>query len=423
MEKEHKYPIPELLSPAGNFEKLKYALMYGADAVYLAGQCFGMRSAAGNFTDEELYEAVKLAHSLGKKIYITVNTMPRSSEMPLLEAYLEKLNDIRPDALIVADLGVLSLCKKRISGIDIHVSTQGAVTNYESCLMWHELGASRVVLARELSLNEIIEIKQRIPKTLEIETFVHGAMCVSVSGRCLLSEYYVDRDANRGSCAQPCRWIYEFSEVKRPDDVLTGEVHPDGTYIFGSKDMCLIENVRELCDAGISSFKIEGRMKSSYYTAVVTNAYRIALDSEYGLRETNEGAEELKNALVRELDSVSHREYCTGYYFSHPMEEPHLASAPGYMRETSYMAAVESYDPATNTALCTQKNKMYTGQKAEVLSPGKTGRSFVIGEMRNAEGEIIESTPHPQMPFTMTAPFELKHGDIIRACAPDDPEI
>jgi len=414
----HNAPIPELLSPAGNPEKLKYALLYGADAVYLAGRSFGMRSAAGNFSDEELYDAVKLAHSLGKKIYVTVNTMPRSTELPLLEEYLEKLNDIKPDALIVADLGVMSMCLKRTTGIELHVSTQGAVTNYESCRMWHDLGAQRVVLARELSLDEIADIRSKTPSTLQLETFVHGAMCVSVSGRCLLSEYYVDRDANRGSCAQPCRWIYEFSEVKRPNDILTGEVHKEGTYIFGSKDMCLIEHIPELCKAGISSFKIEGRMKSSYYTAVVTNAYRIAMDHHFGIRE-DISSEELNALLVRELDSVSHREYCTGYYFHHPMEEPQLTSVPGYMRETSYMAAVEDYDPETNMALCTQKNKMRCGERAEILSPGKTGRGFIIGEMFDSEGVPITETPHPQMSFSLKAPFELKRGDIIRAVAAD----
>lgn len=274
--------IPELLSPCGNFEKMEAALLYGADAVYLAGKRFGMRSAADNFTDGELAAAVGRVHEAGKRIYVTVNIMPRTSEYAALEEYLRFLGKIGADAVIVSDIGVCALAKKACPGVEIHISTQASAVSAQACRAWYELGASRVVLARELTLADIREIRENIPDRLELECFVHGSMCIAYSGRCLLSQYYVGRDANRGACAQPCRWEYtsaSFSEVKRPDDVLTAEEFSDGTYIMSSRDTCMIEHIPELCRAGIDSLKIEGRMKSAYYTAVTANAYRMALDS------------------------------------------------------------------------------------------------------------------------------------------------
>lgn len=398
---------PEILSPAGNFEKLKFASLYGADAVYFAGERFGMRAMADNFTVDEIKSACDLLHRDGKKGYLTLNTMPRSSELSALEEYLEKIDSTGVDAVIVADLGVFELVRKRLQSAEIHISTQGANMNYASCRMWHDLGASRVVLARELSLEDIAEIRAKTPRELELEAFVHGAMCVSISGRCLLSEYYTGRDANRGACAQPCRWIYNFAEEKRPDDLLTAELHPEGTYIFGSKDMNLIEHIPELVSAGIDSLKIEGRMKSAYYTAVVTNAYRMALDSYFDGRELDE-------RLCRELDSVSHREYCTGYFFTNPHESSNLASTSGYQREKAFLATVEEYDEATKMALCRQRNKMCRGDSVELLTPGEVGKPMTVGALYNEKRESIDSTPHAQMLFWAEMPFDVKAGDVIR---------
>ncbi len=402
---------PELLSPAGNLEKLKFAIDYGADAVYLALDRFGMRAAAGNFTAKDMEEGLRYAHGKGKKAYLALNTMPNNGEIDFLPEFLRQISHTPPDAFIVADMGVFAVCKKILPAVELHISTQGANMNYLSCRMWHDMGASRIVLSRELSLEEIAEIRAKTPDTLALEAFVHGAMCVSVSGRCLLSEYYVDRDANRGMCAQPCRWIYRFSEEKRPNDLLTGEVHPEGTYLFGSKDMKLIEHIPSLAKAGIDSFKIEGRMKSAYYAAVITNAYRTAIDSYFDAPEKYQFDERL-NA---ELDSVSHREYCTGYYFDHPMLNPHLASEPGYIREKAFLATVNEYDGNTGLALCFQKNKMNSGDTLQLLSPGKTGVDFVCGKLYDTDMNEISSTPHPQMLFYLKMPFDVKPGDIIRA--------
>ncbi|MBR5460229.1 MAG: U32 family peptidase [Clostridia bacterium] len=398
---------PEILSPAGNFEKLKFASLYGADAVYFAGERFGMRAMADNFTVDEIKSACDLLHQDGKKGYLTLNTMPRSSELSDLEEYLEKIDSTGVDAVIIADFGVFELVRRKLKNTEIHISTQGANMNYASCRMWHDLGASRVVLARELSLDDIAEIRAKTPKTLELEAFVHGAMCVSISGRCLLSEYYTGRDANRGACAQPCRWIYNFAEEKRPEDVLTAELHPEGTYIFGSKDMNLIEHIPELVSAGIDSLKIEGRMKSAYYTAVVTNAYRMALDSYFDGRELDE-------RLCRELDSVSHREYCTGYFFTNPHDSSNLATTSGYQREKAFLATVEEYDESTKMALCRQRNKMCSGDSVELLTPGEVGKPMTVGALYNEKRESIDSTPHAQMLFWAQMPFDVKAGDVIR---------
>ena len=403
-----KVKIPELLSPAGNLEKLRAALYFGADAVYLAGKSFGMRAAAGNFTENEMQTGIEEAHSKGKKCFVAVNSMPRSDEFQALERYLHQLKELQPDALITADLGVFSLCRKILPEIPIHISTQAGNVNLESCRMWYELGAKRVVLARELTLSEIAEICAKKPKELEIEVFIHGAMCVSFSGRCLLSEYYTGRDANRGACTQPCRWTYRFHEEKRPDDVLSCEIHPEGSYIFGSKDLCMIEGVRDLIDAGIDSFKIEGRMKSAYYAAVVTNAYRIALDAAFSGKQIDIGL------LKRELNSVSHREYDTGFFYQKPMEESKIAADPGYIGEKSYLAAVLSYDEKTRTARCIQRNKFSCGDIVEVITPGKTGTRMIAEEMKDECGADIDSCSHPQMIFDLKIPFPVHQGDLIR---------
>ena len=320
---------PELLSPAGNFEKLKAALLYGADAVYLAGKRFGMRSAADNFTDEELFDAVAYTHERGKKIYLTLNTMPHGYEYPALRDFLNSIKRAGLDALIVADLGVMALAKEILPDTEIHISTQASIVSPEAARAYAALGAKRLVLARELTLDEIKAIRAGLDDSIELEAFIHGSMCVSYSGRCMLSNSLTGRDANRGACAQPCRWGYTITEEKRPESPYPIEENELGTFIMSSKDMCTIEIIPELINAGIASFKIEGRMKSAYYTAVVTNAYRMAIDAY--IRDPEAYAYDPR--LMRELESVSHREYCTGFYLDSPMENPQMSTINGYIRE------------------------------------------------------------------------------------------
>ncbi len=401
--------LPELLSPAGNPEKLEAAIRFGANAVYLSGTRFGMRAAADNFQYDDLKNAIQYCHQFEKKVYITVNVMPRHHEFPALEGYLEELGELKPDGVIVADLGVFSLCCKKIPDIPIHISTQAATVNAYSCLKWFEMGAKRIVLARELSFSDIAAIRSAVPDECELEAFIHGSMCVSFSGRCMLSEFYTGRDANRGACTQPCRWQYRFAEEKRPNDILTAEIHPEGTYIFGSKDLCMIDYVKQLSECGISSLKIEGRMKSAYYTAVVTNAYRIAL-SEYKNNCTGKSIE----LLHRELESVSHREYCTGYYFDEAMKNCQFADTTGYLGEKSYLCSVEEYDEKRGLAKCKQRNKFHVGDICEYITPGKCGEPLTILQMLDEFGNEISSCPHPQQIFYIKTDKKLSSGDLIR---------
>ncbi len=406
----------ELLSPAGNFEKMRAAFLYGADAVYLASQKFGMRAAAQNFSDKELSDAIDYAHSIGKRVYVAINVMPRGYEYKELRAYLRLLRKDPPDALIVADIGVFYEVKEILPDIEIHISTQASACSAAACTAWYRLGAKRVVLARELTLDEVKEIRRNTPKRLELEAFVHGSMCVSYSGRCLLSNHYTGRDANRGACAQPCRWDYvprtlDFSEVKRPDDILRAEEDMRGTYIMSSRDMCTIEHIPALMECGIDSFKIEGRMKSAYYASVVTNAYRMAMDNY--IKNGAEGYE-YDPAWLRELESVSHREYCTGYWFDNAMENAQLCEQQGYIREKAYIATAVSYDAQSGMACFVQRNKVCTGEDVELISPGKCGRGFNVGQLYSEQGEPIGSAPHPAMHFWIKVPFEVEAGDIIR---------
>ena len=404
---------PEILSPAGNFEKMKAAILYGADAVYLSGQIFGMRAAADNFTLDQLKEACEYAHQRGVKVYLTVNTMPREGEYGLLKEYFEALKDIPVDALIIADIGVFMLAKEMLPDIEIHISTQANSVSSADCIAWHKLGAKRIVLARELTLEEIKNIRAAIPEEIELECFIHGSMCISYSGRCLLSGNIIGRDGNRGMCAQPCRWNYtikgyEITEEKRPEISYPLEEVNGETFIMASRDTCTIENIPELVEAGINSFKIEGRMKSAYYTAVVTNTYKMALDSYFS------GEYKYNPLWYRELESVSHRAYATGYYFSDPHIDANLAENNGYMKEKAYLAVAISYDKETETAVFTQRNKMKLGDNIELLTPGKVGVPITVGEMRDENGELIEATSHPYMKFSMKISVEVKEGDIIR---------
>lgn len=403
--------MAELLSPAGNFEKLKAAVRYGADAVYCAGQCFGMRASAGNFTPEELIEASQYLHGRGRRLYLTVNTMPHDSEYPRLREYLTFLREVNPDGLIAADLGVMAEIRDILPDVELHVSTQASVVSAAACRAYAALGASRIVLARELSLDQIRAIRENLPPEIALEAFIHGSMCISYSGRCMLSYALTGRDANHGACTQPCRWNYAIVEEKRPAEPMPIASGPEGTFILSSKDMCLIEHVPELVEAGIDSFKIEGRMKSAYYTAVVTNAYRMALDAY----AADPAAYRYDPAWLRELESVSHREYCTGYYFDDPAVTDHRATVPGYLREKAYLATVRDYDPATGIATFIQHNKAVRGDTVELLSPGQVGRSFTLDRIWNEDGEEIESTPHPLMVFRTKVPFPVSPDDILRA--------
>ncbi len=414
---------PELLSPAGNFEKLKAALLYGADAVYLAGQRFGMRSAADNFTTEELAEAVAYTHARGKKIYLTLNTMPRADEYPDLRAFLHAIASLGIDAVIVADLGVLATVKEILPQMELHVSTQASIVSPAAAKAYAALGAKRLVLARELNLEEIRAIRDALPPDIELEAFIHGSMCVSYSGRCMLSHHLTGRDANRGACTQPCRWNYTVTEEKRPDMPLPIEENEQGTFIMSSKDMCTLPIVPRLLASGIDSWKIEGRMKSAYYTAVVTGAYRMAIDcclsgSDY---------EALLPDLLTEVDSVSHREYCTGYYLDDPRGTAHLATFTGYIREKAYFATALEPDrlPLPDGLAITnhrgtlypfiQRNKVSVGDAAELISPHRIGLPFEITELYDAEGTPLLAAPHPSMKFFARVPFAVHPGDIMRA--------
>jgi len=387
----------ELLSPAGNFDKLKAAVLYGANAVYLAGNDFGMRAAADNFTVNEIYEAVRYAHERGVKVYLTVNTMPRSDEYKRLGEYLDSLDGSGIDAVIAADLGVIALIREHLPHVDIHVSTQASIVSAAVCKEYYKLGCRRAVLARELPLDEIREIVAVMPTDFEIETFVHGSMCVSYSGQCLLSEYFLGRDANRGKCAQPCRWDYEITQIDRREDKMTVTETEHGTFVMSSRDMRMVEHMGDLIDAGIKSFKIEGRMKSAYYAAVTTNCYRMAIDAYLA-------GKPFDPELLTELDSVSHREYSSGFYYG----KPGLCSEPGYIREKAYLAT------ALDSRRFIQRNKLSVGDKAELISPNKTGRPFIIGAMYDINGNPIESMPHPQTEFLMDVPFDVSAGDIVR---------
>ena len=413
--------MTELLSPAGNFEKLKAALLYGADAVYLAFNRFGMRSAADNFTLEELYEAAEYVHKRGKKLYLTLNTMPHSNEYPAIREFLESVKGAGLDAFIVADLGVLATVKEIIPDAEIHISTQTSIVSAETAKAYAALGAKRLVLARELTLEQIKEIRAALPEDIELEAFVHGSMCVSYSGRCMLSHHLTGRDANRGACTQPCRWNYKIVEEKRPDVPLPIEESELGTFIMSSKDMCTVHIIDRLIEAGINSFKIEGRMKSAYYTAVVTNAYRMAIDSYLADRD----GYYFDTRILDELDSVSHREYCTGYYLDSPIDEAQLASSTGYIREKAYFATALEND-AERLGLVTenengrlykfiQRNKVKLSDSAQIISPNKLGVQFEVNEMYGEDGTPIESAPPPSMIFYVRVPFEVSEGDIMRS--------
>ena len=393
----------ELLSPAGDMERLNMAVRYGADSVYLAGTAFGMRAFAGNFSPEELPEAVRLAHAHGVKVHVTVNTMPRNGEAAALPAYLEQLQDAGVDALILADLGAFTQAGKYAPKLARHISTQQSVANYECAAAWYDLGAERVVLARELSLPEIAEIRARTPKELQIETFGHGAMCVSYSGRCLLSNYMTGRDSNRGACAQPCRYQYALMEEKRPGEYFPVFEDEKGTYILNSQDMCMIDHLKELQEAGVDCIKIEGRAKSAYYAAIVTGAYRHCIDDVAAGRPVDP-------VWRDEVEHVSHRIYSTGFYFGYPGQ---YTEHSRYIRQWQVCAIVESCDPQGN-ALCSLRNKFRTGMELEAVGPDLRPFAFTVGEMADSGGAPLSEPKTPQMKFTLRLPQSVPPYTILR---------
>jgi putative protease len=393
----------ELLSPAGDMERLKMSVLYGADAVYLAGTDFGMRSFAGNFTPEELPVAVKFAHDHGVKVHVTVNTMPRNDEIVNLPPYLERLNDAGVDALIVADMGAFTLAGKYAPNCQRHISTQQSIANYECAQAWYDLGASRVVLARELNLEEIREIRRKVDPKLEIETFGHGAMCVSYSGRCLLSNYMTGRDSNRGACAQPCRYQYALVEEKRPGEYFPVYEDEKGTYILNSRDMCMIDHLGDLMDAGVDCIKIEGRAKSAYYAAIVTGAYRHCIDDIVAGRE-------IDPVWRDEVEHVSHRIYSTGFYYGQPGQ---YVENSRYIRQWQIVAKVESCDD-NGVAVCSLNNKFRVGDELEVVGPDLRPFPIVATNMTDADGNPIDEARTPQMKFTMQLPKPVPAMSMIR---------
>ncbi len=394
---------PELLAPAGDMERLRMAVLYGADAVYLAGTSFGMRAFAGNFTNDEMREAVRFAHDHGVRVHVTINTMPRNDEIIHLPAHLEHLQDAGVDALIVADMGAFTLAGKYAPRCERHISTQASIANYVTANAWYDLGAKRVILARELSLEEIRTIRENTPRELEIEAFVHGAMCVSYSGRCLLSNYMTGRDSNRGACAQPCRYQYYLMEEKRPGEYFPVFEDEKGTYIMNSRDMCMIDHVGDLLGVGLDSLKVEGRAKSAYYAAIVTNAYRHAIDA------AAEGLP-LDPVWRDEVDKVSHRHYATGFYYGQPGQ---YFDNSRYIREWQVVAIVTECDEEGNAVL-SLRNKFSAGDTVEVVGPDRKPVMFTAGTMQDGEGNILDEVHHPEMVFKMKLPCAVPAYSILR---------
>lgn len=395
----------ELLAPAGDWERLEMALAYGADAVYLAGNTFGMRSFAGNFSPEELRRAAKLCRERGVDLHVTCNTMPRNDEMARLPQWLELLEEAGVTAVILADVGVLALAKRYAPSVKIHISTQASIVNYQTATAWHDLGADRVILARELSLGEIAEIRAKTTNDLEIETFGHGAMCVSYSGRCLLSNYMTGRDANRGACAQPCRYQYALVEEKRPGEYFPVYEDEKGTYIMNSRDMCMIDHLPDLIRAGVDSIKIEGRAKSAYYAAIVTGAYRHCIDAV-------QAGKPLDPIWRNEVEKVSHRHYSTGFFYGQPGQ---FTSDARYIRDWQVVAVVES---CTETGLATAslRNKFSMGDEIELVGPDTRPVAFQAPLMMDENGYPLPAPRHPQMKFQIQLPCYAPPLSFLRAC-------
>ena len=393
----------ELLAPAGDPERLEMAVAYGANAVYLAGTMFGMRSFAGNFTPEQLRQAVEFCHGRGVRVHVTCNTMPRNEEVARLPEWLEFLEDTGVDAIILADVGTLALAKRHAPHVQCHISTQASVVNYQSAAAWHDLGASRVILARELSLDEIREIRAKAPKELELEVFAHGAMCVSYSGRCLLSNYMTGRDSNRGACAQPCRYQYALMEEKRPGEYFPVYEENGETYIMNSRDMCMIDHVPELLEAGLDSLKLEGRAKSAYYAAIVTGAYRHAIDAAMA-------GQPLDPVWRDEVEHISHRHYSTGFFYGQPGQ---YTNSSRYIRDWQIVAKVLSCDGEGNARL-TLNNKFAVGDQLELVGPDVRPQALTVEGLWDEEGTPLSEVRKPQMVFRMKLPCPVPPLSLLR---------
>lgn len=404
---QNKLTQPEILAPAGDWERFEAALDFGADAVYLGGTRFGMRAASARFTPELLEKATRLAHQRGKRVYLTCNTLPRNQEIPLFEGFLEQAVACQVDALIVADLGLLALVRQYAPDMPIHMSTQTGIVNYAAANQLYQMGASRVVLARELSLDEIAEIRAKTPKELEIEAFVHGAMCMSFSGRCLLSSYLTNRDANRGACSQPCRWSYHLMEEKRPGQFFPVFEDEHGSYILNAKDLCMLPYLDKVVEAGVDSLKIEGRAKSSYYVSIVTNAYRQAMD----LYLQDPARFQVPDWLLEEVYKVSHRQYCTGFFFGHPQDCQYYETG-GYIRNYDVVACVDRWEDGRCYA--TQRNRFFAGDRVEILAPGQKPFALEITDLRDGEGTSIETANHAMMQLSFACPTQVPPHTIIR---------
>lgn len=407
----NKKKKPELLAPAGDFEKFLFALAYGADAVYLGGESFGLRAKSANFTLEEIDQAVKIANAKGVKVYVAVNIFAHEDDIEALPRYLSALSSIKPHGLIISDLGIFALAQKYAGNIPIHISTQANSVNSVTVNQWHTMGAERVVLARELSLDEIEVIASKT--CCELEVFVHGAMCMSYSGRCLLSNFLTGRDANRGACTHPCRWQYALVEANRPGEYLSVEEDDRGSYIMNSKDLNLVRYIPKLMDVGINSLKIEGRVKSSYYVAVVTKVYREAIDIAFSNRQ------EFKKLLPyweEELKTVSHRHYTTGFFQGKPKAQDHGYESSGYIREYDFVAVVKGYDREKGWLILEQRNNFRVGDKIQFLIPSAHGKAkdITVTALYDQDYQFIEVAPHPQMEVYLPYPHSLPEYTIVR---------
>ena len=400
---------PELLVPAGSLEVLKVAVIFGADAVYIGGEAFGLRAKAKNFTSEEMKEGIDFAHTHGVKVYVTANILAHNSDLTDAAAYFTELADLHPDALIIADPGLFMIAKDVCPEIDIHISTQANNCNYGTFLFWHEQGASRVVTARELSLKEIGEIRKRIPADMEIETFVHGAMCISYSGRCLLSAYMTGRSANEGACTHPCRWKYAVVEEKRPGEYFPVEENERGTYIFNSKDLCMIEHIPDLFEAGIDSFKIEGRMKTALYVATVARTYRKAIDDYL---EDPKVYEKNLPWYREQISRCTYRQFTTGFFYGKPDQESQIYDSNTYIREYTYLGIVGE----VKDGLCVieQRNKFTVGEQIEIMKPNGENMEVTVRAIYNEDGERMESAPHPKQKLFVDLDVQAEVFDILR---------
>lgn len=400
----------ELLAPAGSLEKLKMAILYGADAVYAGGEAYGLRASAENFSLEELKEGIEFVHSKGKKIYLTMNIIPHNEDFEGMPEYVKQIDQLGIDAVLLSDPGVFQVVHENAPNLQIHISTQANNTNWRSADFWYRQGASRIVLARELSLKEISEIRQKVSEELELEIFMHGSMCISYSGRCLLSSYMAGRDSNRGQCAHPCRWKYHLVEEKRPGEYMPVYENERGTFIFNSRDLCMIEHIPEMVNSGVASLKIEGRMKSSYYVATVVKAYREAIDAYL----KDPAGYSFRHEWLEELSKASHREYTTGFFLGKTTSEDQIYNTSSYIRDYDFVGLVNSYDKESGIATVEQRNRMFTGEEIEVVPPEGSYSVQRIEWMKNADGEMIESAPHPQMIVEMPLKGNIEPYTMLR---------